>query len=54
MTTTEKESVILSRLIEPENGNWSKDASESILKLRFPASDTARMDELAARARLGT
>jgi hypothetical protein len=50
----EKESAILSRLIEPENGNWSKDAAESILKLSFPTSDTNRMNVLAAKARLGS
>lgn len=47
----EKESAILSRILEPENGDWSKEAAESILKLRFPSADTARMNELAAKAR---
>ena len=50
----EKESAILSRLINPENGDWSKDAAESILKLRFPSDDTARMNLLAEKAREGS
>ena len=50
----EKESAILSRIIEPENGDWSKEAAESILKLRFPSADTARMNELAGKARQGS
>jgi hypothetical protein len=51
--TTEKESAILSRIIQPENGDWSREAAESILKLRFPMADTHRMNELAAKARRG-
>jgi hypothetical protein len=51
--TFEKESAILSRVINPESGDWSKVAAESILKLSFPPSDTARMNELAGKARDG-
>jgi hypothetical protein len=58
MSTTEatgaSEAEILSRVIRPDNGNWSKQAAEAILQFDFPASDVHRMNDLAAKARAGT
>ncbi len=48
------EAEILSRVIRPDNGNWSKQAAEAILQFDFPASDVQRMNALAAKARAGT
>lgn len=47
------ETTILSRVIEPRRGTWSKEAAESILKFDFPASDLRRMNSLAGKARQG-
>ena len=57
--TTAAESVpseadILSRVIRPERGNWSKEAAESILVFDFPPADVRRMDALANKAREGS
>jgi hypothetical protein len=48
------ESEILARVIAPENPDFTADAAQAILRLRFPAPDVARMNELAAKARAGT
>lgn len=50
----DQEAVILSRVIAPSIGDWSKEAAESILRLEFLPPDTARMNELSAKAREGT
>lgn len=47
------EIAILSRVVQPESGSWSREAAESILELDFPASDVRRMNALAAKARQG-
>lgn len=47
------EAAILSRVIRPRHGTWSKAAAESILRFDFPASDVRRMNNLAAKAREG-
>jgi hypothetical protein len=52
--TVPSEADILSRVIRPDRGNWSKAAAESILEFDFPPEDVARMDTLAAKAREGS
>ena len=47
------EAAILRRVIEPERGNWSRAAAESVLNFRFPSPDVERMNLLAAKARAG-
>jgi hypothetical protein len=51
-TTTE--GLIWERLIEPNNGTLSADATRYILSLRFPQADIDRVNELSAKARAGT
>lgn len=48
------EAAILSRVIRPNKGSWSREAAESILEFDFPAADIRRMNALAAKARRGT
>jgi hypothetical protein len=47
------EAAILSRVIRPESGTWSRQAAESILEFDFPPADVRRMNALAAKARQG-
>jgi hypothetical protein len=49
--TAPSEAEILSRVIRPELGAWSKEAAESILRFAFPADDVQRMNALAAKLR---
>jgi hypothetical protein len=51
VATTSAEADILSRLIRPENQNLSPEVARWILQLRFPDEDSARMNELASKAR---
>ena len=51
--TVPSEADILSRVIHPDRGTWSKEAAESILAFDFPPADVERMDALAAKAREG-
>ena len=53
-TNLEAESEILERVISPNKSDLSPDAARSLLKMRFRASDTRRMNQLAAKARRGT
>lgn len=51
------EAVILSRAsraIRPEEGDLSPDAARSLLKVRLPAADQQRAQELAAKASEGS
>ena len=48
------EAAILSRVIRPDSGKWSRQAAESILEFDFPAADLRRMNALAAKAREGS
>ena len=48
------EAEILTRVIAPDDPRLEKKAAEAILALGFKAADWRRMDELAAKARLGT
>ena len=48
------ETTILSRIIRPDDGNWSREAAESVLEFNFPSSDVVRMNLLAAKARDGS
>lgn len=52
--TVPSEADILSRVIHPDRGTWSKEAAESILAFDFPPADVERMDALAAKAREGS
>ena len=54
VSTVPSEATILSRVIQPEHGTWSKEAAESILRLDFPPADVERMNVLAAKARQGS
>ena len=51
--TTTPETDILSRVIAPGDPSFTPEAARSILELRFPDSDIARMNDLAAKAREG-
>jgi hypothetical protein len=53
IATESSEATILSRVIEPRRGIWSREAAESILKFDFPTSDVRRMNSLAAKGRQG-
>jgi predicted metal-dependent hydrolase len=48
------EVAILSRVIRPHNGTWSKSAAQSILKFDFASVDVRRMNTLGAKARQGS
>lgn len=52
-TFASPETEILSRVVGPENPTFTPEVARSILELRFSDADTARMNELAARARQG-
>ncbi len=51
--TISQEAEILSRVIEPENPNFSADAARSMLGFSFRDSDIEEMNHLAAMARQG-
>jgi hypothetical protein len=48
------EAAILSRVVNPENAELSRDAANSILRITFPESDRDRMNMLAEKARSRT
>ena len=48
------DTAILSRVIRPDRGDWSKEAAESILCFDFPSMDIDQMNVLAAKARDGS
>ena len=52
--TAPSEADILSRVIRPDRGTWSKEAAESVLQFDFPTSDVQRMNWLAAKSREGS
>jgi len=52
--TETSEVAILSRVIRPDSGTWSREAAKSILDFDFPPADVRRMNALAAKARQGT
>ena len=47
------EVAILSRVVRPDSGTWSKEAAKCILGFDFPPADVRRMNALAAKARQG-
>ena len=53
LETEASEAAILSRVIRPESGAWSKEAAQSILEFDFPSADVERMNILSAKAREG-
>jgi hypothetical protein len=48
------EADILSRVMRPDHGTWSRAAAEAILEFAFPDEDVQRMNALAAKAREGS
>jgi hypothetical protein len=48
------EAEILSHVIRPDRGTWSRAAAEAILSFDFPPEDLQRMNTLAAKAREGS
>jgi hypothetical protein len=48
------DAAIVSRLIDPESGEWSADEAKVILKLRFSSYDNERMRDLLEKAKSGT
>ncbi len=52
-TVTTSEMAILRRVVDPEQPFRSVDAAKAILRMRFSASDRARMNRLAAKNRQG-
>lgn len=53
LNITSQESEILSRVVGPENPDFTPDMARSILALRFSEVDVDRMNQLAAKARQG-
>jgi len=47
--TTVSDTAILSRLIRPEHDDFSAEAAEALLRIRFDQDDLDRMHELAAK-----
>ncbi|MBM4260932.1 MAG: hypothetical protein FJ145_05745 [Deltaproteobacteria bacterium] len=54
MEATDRKVEILTRTIQPGDGNLSVEAARSILNFRLSAADWERVNDLAARARAGT
>ena len=52
--TANSEVAILSRIIDPDEPTFSREAARSILAFDFQPKDRERMEELAAKARAGT
>lgn len=48
------QAVILARVVVPLQPDVSPEAARYLADLHFPAAEVARMNELAAKARLGT
>ena len=53
MPSSETEVAILERVIHPERGDLSREASEALLKLDFDKTDHARMAMLSLKAQEG-
>jgi hypothetical protein len=54
MPTVSNEGAVLSRVVLPEQEDFSPELARVILKLDFPEEDRQRMHKLAAKAREGT
>lgn len=52
--TSNSGTAILNRLIDPERDDLSVEAAQSLVRLDFPESDHARMEQLSARAAEGS
>lgn len=48
------EGAIWARIVQPEDGQLSREAAQTILNLDFSPADRERMDELAEKASTGT
>ena len=53
MALETSEAAILDRVFRPDTGDWSREASETILALGFGRSDRQRMVRLLAKAKAG-
>src|SRR5260370_36496068 len=53
VATETSEAPILSRVVRPDSGTWSKEPAEAVLEFDFPPHDVRRMNALAAKARQG-
>lgn len=51
--TQSSDTAILSRVIEPARGDLSREAAESILRIRLSDADRERLDALGVKARDG-
>lgn len=47
------EAAILSRVIQPDVGDWPRAAAEAILRIGFNEADRAQMNELLEKAKAG-
>ncbi len=54
ISTTDQGVAILTRTIQPAEGNLPIEAARSLLSFRLAPSDWERVNDLAARARAGT
>jgi len=54
LAVANSEAVILSRAIEPHDGNLSPDAARSLLQIKLPGTDRRRLHELAEKAAQAT
>jgi hypothetical protein len=53
-TTPTTEAAIWSRIVDPETGDLTRSAAQTLLQLDFRPQDRARMDALAQKARDGS
>lgn len=54
LTAKNSEAAIFGRLIDLESKNLTPEVAQSILRMSFPESDRARMQELASKSQEGT
>ncbi|SPE55499.1 conserved hypothetical protein [Verrucomicrobia bacterium] len=53
LATETTEIAILSRVIRPDRGTWSRAAAQAVLEFDFAPADVRRMNTLAAKAHRG-
>ena|SRR5947209_863079 len=54
LVSSDIESAILNRIIDPQQGRWPPEAARAILTLSLAPEDRERMNELAAKAVAGS
>lgn len=52
--TIDRGAEILARAVEPQTGDWSREAADAIGRVKLSEFDTQRVNDLAAKAREGT